>query len=132
MDHVLELQWCTEGRMGSQKRRGWGIAAGRNGTGQEDMGSQTKGQKDKKNVLMQMLELDVDVLMLVRRSRLWWYGHVLRRDEDSGIRRVFKFEVQENRSRGCLKLSWKEQADKDRVTVRMGTQVVENRGQWRN
>ena len=41
------------------------------------------GDRKRSEVLMQMLELDVDVILvtLVRRSRLWWYGHLLRKEE---------------------------------------------------
>ena len=52
---------------------------------------------------MQMLELDVDVVTLVRRARLRWYGHVLRRDQESGITRALDFEVEGNRDRGASK-----------------------------
>ena len=75
--------------------------------------------RKRSEVLMQMLELDVDVVTLVRRARLRWYGHVLRRDEESGIKRTLGFEVEGNRGRGRPRLSWREQVDKDRVTVGM-------------
>ena len=76
---------------------------------------------------MQMLELDVDVVLLVRRSRLRWYGHVLRREEESGIKRVLCFEVVGNRGRGHPRLSWRKQVDKDRITVRTGTEAAEDK-----
>jgi hypothetical protein len=40
--------------------------------------------------LMSMVGLSEDVVTLVRKSRLRWYGHVMRRDEWVGIRRVLR------------------------------------------
>ena len=48
-----------------------------------------KSSKD----LMLMMGLEEDIVTVVRRSRLRWYGHVLRRDEEVGIRKVLNFEV---------------------------------------
>ena len=39
-----------------------------------------------------MLGLKEDIVTLVRRSRLGWYGHVLHRNEGEGIRRVLEVE----------------------------------------
>jgi hypothetical protein len=40
--------------------------------------------------LMSMIRLSEDIVTLVRKSRLRWYGHVMRRDEGVGIRRVLR------------------------------------------
>ena len=45
--------------------------------------------------LMSMVGLSEDVVTLVRRSRLRWYGNVLRRNEEIGIRRALDFEVED-------------------------------------
>ena len=66
------------------------------------------GDRKRNEELMQMLELDVDVVTLVRRSSLRWYGHVLRREEESGIKRALGFVVEGNRDRGPPRLSWRE------------------------
>jgi hypothetical protein len=40
--------------------------------------------------VMSMVGLSEDIGTLVRKSRLRWYGHVMRRDEGVGIRRVLR------------------------------------------
>ena len=81
--------------------------------------------------LMAMIGLSEDIVTLVRRSRLRWYGHVLRREEGAGIKKVLEFEVEGVRGRGRPKMGWKEQVQKDRV--RAGLQGVEasDRSKWR-
>ena len=54
-------------------------------------------------------------MTLVRCSRLPWYGHVLRRNEDVGIRGALEFEVEGVTGRGRPRLGWREQVRKDRV-----------------
>ena len=62
--------------------------------------------------LMSMLGLDEDIVTLVKRSRLRWYGHVLRRDEGAGIRRVLEVEVNGDIGRGRRRMEWKDQVEK--------------------
>jgi hypothetical protein len=66
--------------------------------------------------LMSMVGLSEDIVTLVRKSRLRWYGHVMRRDEGVGIRRyVLEFEVAGEIGRGRPLIGWKEQVEKDMV-----------------
>ena len=46
-------------------------------------------------------------MTLVRRSKLRWYGHLLRRNEEVGIRRTLEFEVEGMTERGCPRLEWR-------------------------
>ena len=43
---------------------------------------------------------------VVRRSRLRWLGHVLRKDEDDWVRKSMSLEVDGNRGRRRPKLTW--------------------------
>ena len=65
--------------------------------------------------LLSMLGLKEDMVTLVRRSRLRWYGQVLRRIEGEGIRRVLELEVEGETRRGRPNFGWREQVEKDRV-----------------
>ena len=47
-----------------------------------------------------MVGLSEQIATLVRRSRLRLYGHVLKRNEDVGIRRALEFEVEDMTGRG--------------------------------
>ena len=44
---------------------------------------------------------------LVRASKMRWYGHVLRRDNDEVLRRALGFEVVGRRGRGQPNMTWK-------------------------
>ena len=52
------------------------------------------------NKLMMMVGLHEDIVTLVGKSRLRWYGHVMRREEEVGIRRVLEMEVSDVVGRG--------------------------------
>lgn len=81
--------------------------------------------------LMSMVGLSEDIVTLVRRSRLRWYGHVLRRNEEDGIRRALEFEVEGGTGRGRPRLGWKEQVEKDRVKAGLREVEVSDRHAWR-
>ena len=81
--------------------------------------------------LMSMVGLSEDIVTLVRRSRLRWYGHVLRRNEGVGIRRALEFEVEGVTGRGRPRLGWKEQVEKDRVLAGLRDVEASERCKWR-
>ena len=89
--------------------------------------------RDRRNSkqLMQMVGLEEDIVTVVRRSRLRWYGHVLRRDAHVGIRRVLEFEVEGKMGKGRPRLGWREQVEKDRVKAGMGNLEASQRSDWR-
>ena len=74
-------------------------------------GAKLRDRKSSK-VLMEMVGLNEDIVTLVRKWRLRWYGHVMRRDEWIGIRRVLEFEAEGVRGRGRPRVEWKEQVEK--------------------
>ena len=89
--------------------------------------------KDRKSSmeLMSMLGLSEDIVTLIRRSRLRWYGHVLRRIEGVGIRRALEFEVEGVTGRGRPRLGWREQVEKDRVKAGLRDVEACDRCRWR-
>ena len=72
--------------------------------------------------MMAIAGLCEDIVVLVRRSRLRWYGHVLRRTEDGGTREVLEVVVPGKVGKGQPKLSWQEEVEKDmaRAGLRRG------------
>lgn len=68
-----------------------------------------------------MVGLNEDIVTLVRRSRLRWYG----------IRRALEIEVEGVVGRGRPRLGWKEQVEKDRRKVGLHTVEADDRGRWR-
>ena len=67
----------------------------------------------KKNAeLRQMIGIE-DVGAVVKRSRLRWLGHVLRKDEDEWVRKSMLLEVEGKRGRGRPKMTWMKLVEKD-------------------
>ena len=81
--------------------------------------------------LMMMMGLEENIVTVVRRSRLRWYGHVLRRDEEVGIRKVLNFEVNGVAVRGRPHLGWTEQVENDRVKAGLRDVDAGDRCTWR-
>jgi hypothetical protein len=82
--------------------------------------------------LMSMVGLIEDIVTLVRKSRLRWYGHLMRRDEGVGIRRVLlEFEVAGEIGRGRPLMGWKEQVEKDMVKAGLWRDDAQVRVAWR-
>jgi hypothetical protein len=80
---------------------------------------------------MSMVRLSEDIVTLMRKSRLRWYGHVMRRDEEVGIRRVLEFEVAGEIGRGRPPMGWKEQVEKDMVKAGLQRDDAQVRVAWR-
>jgi hypothetical protein len=57
---------------------------------------------------------DLDIVAVVRHRRLAWAGHVVRREKDHPLRRVFEGEFRDgNRRRGRPKNSWRDAVNRD-------------------
>ena len=94
-------------------------------------GAKLRNRKRSKE-LMSIVGLSKDIVTLVRRSRLRWYGHVLHREKGDGIRRVLEWEVEGATGKGRPRLGWKEQVEKDRVKTKLRAVEAGNRSKWRN
>jgi len=81
--------------------------------------------------LMGMAGLHDDIVTLVGKSRLRWYGHVMRREEDVGIRKVLEVEVPGVVGRGRPKMGWREQVEKDMLRTGLQSVDVCDRTRWR-
>ena len=81
--------------------------------------------------LMSMVGLSEDIVTLARRSRLRWYGHVLRRNEGVGTRRALEFEIEGVIGRGRPRFGWREQVEKDRVKAGLRDVEASDRCEWR-
>ena len=75
------------------------------------------GQKgsDKKTTKeqMDMLGLKETIDRLATANGFRWYGHVLRRDDDSVLRVSLNLEVSVKKKRGGLKKIWKKQEEEE-------------------
>ena len=93
-------------------------------------GAKLRDRKSSK-VLMAMVGLNEDIVTLVRKWRLRWYGHVMRSDEWIGIRKVLEFEAEGVRGRGRPRVEWKEQVEKDMMKLGLKRDDVWDRNKWR-
>ena len=80
---------------------------------------------------MSMLELSEDIVTLVGQSRLRWYGHVMRRDEMVGIRKVLDIDIAGVVGQGRPRLEWRQRVEKDVVKVGLLCEDVSDRPKWR-
>jgi len=83
------------------------------------------------NKLMALVGLSEDIVTLVGKSRLRWYGHVMRREEEVGIRKVLEVEVPGVVGRGRPKMGWREQVEKDMLRTGLQSVDVCDRTRWR-
>jgi hypothetical protein len=67
----------------------------------------------------------------IREARLRWYGHVMRREEDSCLKRIMKAEVYGRRSRGRQKKRWEDAIREDMKQLKLKNEDTKDRGKWK-
>ena len=73
-----------------------------------------------------------DILLVVRKRRLAWFGHIYRRhEEDDPLRRIMHTEAPGRRPRGRPKKTWKECLKQDMAAAGVQETVAEDRVAWR-
>ena len=70
--------------------------------------------------------------MQMRKGRLRWYGHMMRRDQKYVRRRVMEMELSGKRKRGRPKRRFLDVVKEDRGEVGAREKDIENRTLWRN
>ena len=71
------------------------------------------------------------VLDVVRRGRLRWLGHVLRKDENDWVKKCIDMDVHGRRGRGRPKKTWRQVVEKDMRDAGMKTSDAVDRDRWR-
>ena len=69
--------------------------------------------------------------MKMRKGRLKWYGHVIKRDQEYVERKMMKMELPEKRKRGRPKRGFLDVVKEDMREVGAKETDVENRKVWR-
>ena len=81
---------------------------------------------------MDMLGLKETIDRLATANGVRWYGHVLRRDDDSVLRVALNLEVTGKRKRGRPKKTWKKQVEEETEKVGLKKEDALRRDKWRN
>ena len=77
-----------------------------------------------------MAGLMEDIVVVARKSRLRWYGHVLRKTEEDGIRRALEVVVPGEVGKGRPKMSWQKEVEKDMFRAGLRKGDARDRGRW--
>ena len=73
-----------------------------------------------------------DILLVMRKRRLAWFGHIYRRhEEDNPLRRIMHTEAPGRRPRGRPKKTWKECLKQDMAAAGVQETAAEDRAAWR-
>ena len=80
---------------------------------------------------MDMLGLKETIDRLATANGAKWYGHVLRRDDDSVFRVALNFEVSGKRKRGRPK-AWKKHVEEETEKIGLKKEDALRRDKWRD
>ena len=73
-----------------------------------------------------------DILLVIRKRRLAWFGHIYRREEeDNPLRRIMHIEAPGHRPRGIPKKTWKECLKQDMAATGVQEAAAVDRAAWR-
>ena len=72
------------------------------------------------------LSLD-DIISVLQRNRLRWYGHVLRKEDNDWVKKCMEYEVEGARPRGRPKKTWRQIVEKDCKARGLNRQEGESR-----
>jgi len=76
------------------------------------------------------LELE-DIISVLQRNRLRWYGHVLRKEDNDWVKKCMQYKVGGTRPRGRPKKTWREIVEKDCRARGLNTEDDMCRSRWR-
>ena len=74
------------------------------------------------------LELE-DIISVLRRNRLRWYGHVLRKED--WVKKCMEYKVEGTRPRGRPKKTWRQIVEKDCRARGLNREDAMVRARWR-
>ena len=71
------------------------------------------------------------LVVVLKRARLRWFGHVVRRDEGDILKRAMNFEVEGSRTVGRPKKTWRKGVEEDMGELHINEEMARDRNQWR-
>ena len=80
---------------------------------------------------MVMLGLKETIDKLAKANGVRWYRHVLRSEEEDILRKALCFKVEDQRKRGRLRKTWKNQEEDDIRKIGLKKEDALNRSKWK-
>jgi len=71
------------------------------------------------------------VSLMIKKSRLRWFGHVERKDDNDWVKRCITWEVEGIRPRGCPKKTWWDCNKNDMESLGLSQKDAQSRSKWR-
>ena len=71
------------------------------------------------------------VSLMIKKSRLRWFGYVERKDDNDWVKRCITWEVEGIRQRGCLKKTWWDCVKNDMESLGLSQKDAQFRNKWR-
>ena len=81
---------------------------------------------------MDMLGLKETIDRLATANGVTWYGHVLRKHDDSVLRVALNLKVSGKRKRGRPKKTWKKQVEEETQKIGLKKEDALRRDKWRD
>ena len=81
---------------------------------------------------MDMLGLKKTIGRVATANGIRWYGHVLRRDDNSVLRVALNLEVSGKRKRGRPKKTWRKQVEEETEKIGLKKEDGLRRDKWRD
>jgi len=72
-----------------------------------------------------------DIISVLQRNRLRWYGHVLQKEDNDWVKKCMEYEVEGARPKGRPKKTWREIVEKDCKACRLNREDAIDRSRWR-
>jgi len=73
----------------------------------------------------------VDIISVLQRNRLQWYGLVLRKEDNDWVKKCVEYEVKGARPRGRPKKTWTEVVQKDCQARKLNMEYAMDHSRWR-
>ena len=86
--------------------------------------------RKKSEELRKLLGLE-PVSLIIKKSRLRWFGHVERKDDNDWVKRCITWEVQGIRLRGHPKKTWWDCVKNDMESLGLSHKDAQSRNKWR-
>jgi len=68
---------------------------------------------------------------MIKKTRLRWFGHVERKDDNDRVKRCIMWEVEGIRQRGCPKKTWRDCVKNDMESLGLSQKDVQSMNKWR-